>query len=427
MGIRTGFCTVHGGKCTLPYPKKLHRCGISERVEHGAVRTCHPDLRVEACNGRKQCRAAVPVEMRRDFVQQDQGSDAARHLFYKAGLGKRKAYQQRLLFACGTHFGGHGLGAVRHFEIAPVRPNQSAASLPVAAPVPCQKLHIGSLYPGFGRVPPFIGLRHIRLFHCRGCLRFEMTLQRQHSPGERGIWRTGALGFYRPSDNRSAFFELSTYPPIAMWLEAAKDTRLPYKQRQIARNKLNQWVEFNNMTVIQHEAGHHIDFNIGLFPSDVFNDPDSFDSIPRWLVEGTTMMFEFPPTKAGASLGTVNHGRLDEFDKIYGRKDEHRRLSPQQLKTFILDNSVFLRGGGSTYSLGWALVYYCWKEKRREFGQYVQIIAQREPGFDVSYTQREREFEDLLGRVDEDWIDDWYEFLDGLLLKKSVLPPDIRP
>ena len=82
------------------------------------------------------------------------------------------------------------------------------------------------------------------------------------------------------------------------------------------------------------------------------------------MVEGTTMMFEFPPTKAGASLGTVNHGRLDEFDKIYGRKDEHRRLSPQQLKTFILDNSVFLRGGGSTYSLGWALVYYCWKEKR---------------------------------------------------------------
>lgn len=238
---------------------------------------------------------------------------------------------------------------------------------------------------------------------------------------------SGALGFYRPSDNRSAFFELSTYPPIAFWLEQAKDTRRPYKQRQIARNKLNQWVEFNNMKVIQHEAGHHIHFNIGLFPRDVFMDPDSFDSLPRWLVEGTTMMFEFPPSRAGASLGTVNHGRLDEFDKIYGRKDEHRRLSPQRLKTFILDNGVFLRGGHSTYSLGWALVYYCWKEDRDKYAEYMRVISQREPGTNVTYTEREREFEDIFGRIDEDWIDKWYEFLDGLLLKKSVLPPEIRP
>ncbi|MFH1747331.1 MAG: DUF1570 domain-containing protein [Planctomycetota bacterium] len=238
---------------------------------------------------------------------------------------------------------------------------------------------------------------------------------------------SGALGFYRPGDNRSAFFELSTFPPIAFWLEMAKDKRIPHKQRQIARNKLNQWVEFNNMEVIQHEAGHHIHFNIGLFPRDVFMDRDSFDSLPRWLVEGTTMMFEFPPTKAGASLGTVNHGRLDEFDKIYGRKDEHRRLSPQRLKTFILDNGVFLRGGHTTYSLGWALVYYCWKENRDGYAEYMKIISEREPGVDVSYTQREREFEDIFGRVDEDWIDDWYEFLDGLLLKRSVLPPEIRP
>lgn len=242
-----------------------------------------------------------------------------------------------------------------------------------------------------------------------------------------GSGPSGALGFYTPMHNRSAFFELATFPPIANMLEMAKEKSLPHEQRQRLRNQVNQWVEFNNMTVIQHEAGHHIHFNIGLFPRDVFIDEDSYDTLPRWLVEGTTMMFEFPPTSAGASLGTTNHARLAEFDEIYGRKNEGRRLSPQLLKSFILDNSVFLRGGGATYSLGWALVYYCWKENRAGYAKYMKIIATRDPGIQVNYTQREKEFEDIFGRVDDEWIKKWYTFLDGLHLKRSVLPPDIRP
>jgi len=238
---------------------------------------------------------------------------------------------------------------------------------------------------------------------------------------------TGALGFYRPRDNRSAFFDLSTYPPLARYLEQAKDTRIPARERQFARNVIAQWVDFNNMVVIQHEAGHQIHFNIGLFPRDVFIDDESLDSLPRWLVEGTTMMFEFPPTRAGGSLGTINHGRLDEFDKIYGRKDQDRRLSPQQLKSFILDNAVFLRGGGSTYSLGWGLVNYLWNKKRDKYAEYLRIISLRQPGVDVSYTQREKEFEDLFGNVDDKWIENWYAYLDSLQLKRSLLPPDIRP
>ena len=242
-----------------------------------------------------------------------------------------------------------------------------------------------------------------------------------------GTPRLGILGYYRPDINRSHFFDLATFPPIARLLEIMQDTRIPYKQRQRARNILNRWVAFNNLSVTQHEVGHHIHFNIGLFPRDVFIDPESYDSLPRWLVEGTTMMFEFPPTKAGASLGTTNHGRLDEFDKIYGRHNEHRRLSPQRLKSFILDNNIFLRGGGSTYSLGWAMVHYFWKKQRDGYAEYMRIISQREPGFNISYTDREKEFEDCFGRVDEDWINEWYEFLDSLHLKRSVLPPDLRP
>lgn len=237
----------------------------------------------------------------------------------------------------------------------------------------------------------------------------------------------GVLGFYTPTNNRCAFFEMSTWPPIANLLEQLKDTRLPWDRRQRIRSIVNRWVEFQNLEVIQHEATHHIHFNIGLFPQDVFLDNESMDSLPRWLVEGTCMMFEFPPTKAGASLGAMNHARLDEFDRIYGRYDKNRRLTPDQLKRFILDNSVFLQGGGATYSLGWALVYYCWKEKREAYAKYLQLIASRRPGVIVDYTTREKEFEDLFGKVDDKWIEKWYKFLDGLHLQRSVLPPDINP
>ncbi len=237
----------------------------------------------------------------------------------------------------------------------------------------------------------------------------------------------GLLGFYSPKDNRSAFFEMSTWPPLAHYLELAKDTRIPFKERQFARNIITQYVEFQNMEVVQHEAGHHIDFNIGLFPPDVSVDRETFDNLPRWFVEGTTMMFEFPPTKAGASLGTVNHGRLEEFDKIYGRKVKERRLSPQQLKSFVLDNMIFMRGGGATYSLGWSLVNYLYNKKREGLKKFYKIIASREPGTIVSTTMREKEFEDCFGRVDEKWVEDWYKYLDGLQLKKSVLPPELFP
>jgi len=231
----------------------------------------------------------------------------------------------------------------------------------------------------------------------------------------------GILGYYRPDNNRSCFFDLATYPRAAMWLEMAKNKNLPYKQRQIARNKINQWVEFNNLAVIQHETGHHIHFNNGTFPREVFIDTRSFDSLPRWLVEGTTMLFEVPPTSVGASLGVVNHGRLHEWRMLYA----HRKLSPQQLKEFILDNSVFLRGGGQTYSLGWAMVHYFWKKDRQGYREYMRTIGSREPGVDVSYTQREKEFEDCFGKIDEKWIDDWYEYLEDLQLAKSVLPPNL--
>ena len=237
--------------------------------------------------------------------------------------------------------------------------------------------------------------------------------------------RSGAGGYFSPTSNRSHFFDMISYPFIQARLELAKDTNRPLKERRRHENIVKRWAESMNTTVVQHEIGHHIHFNLGLFPMDVFvaafeerGIPDPF---PRWLVEGTTMMFEVPPTTAGASLGVVNHGQLDKFRKHYVQ----RKFSPQWLKSFVVDNSVWHRGGGGSYPIGWALVYYLRKQHPEGFAEYYKIMTAREPGDRVDMNQREKEFIDCFGEIDEEWIDKWYDFIKNLRLKKSLLPPDI--
>lgn len=233
----------------------------------------------------------------------------------------------------------------------------------------------------------------------------------------------GVAGFYRPDDRRSYFFDFETHPFIAGAVERAKDPNTPWKERQLLRNRIARYCENQNLEVIQHEAGHHIDFNIGLFPN---NGLTRKASVPLWLVEGTTQMFEVPPSTAGASLGVMNHARLNELRTVWG----HHPLSVAEWKRFIIDNGMWRRppkgGEASSYCLGWALVYYLWKEHRAGYGKYCRTVYDREEDVELSNSDREKEFEDIFGRVDEAWVKDFYGFLDKLQLKRSLLPPGQR-
>ena len=231
----------------------------------------------------------------------------------------------------------------------------------------------------------------------------------------------GVLGYYRSDINRSHFFEMETWPPAAQRLEAAKHAAADQAAQE--RNKVARWVEFQNLEVIQHETGHHIHFNVGLFPR---NAHERESSVPTWLIEGTTMMFEFPPTQAGASLGVLNHGRLDQVRKFWGPHP----LSTAEWKLFLIDNNVWYSGVGkgnvgASYPLGWAMVYYLWKEHRDGYGKYLQTVFGREEDFRMTNTEREKEFEDIFGVVNDEWVNKFYKFLDSLQLKPSLVPEDI--
>lgn len=229
----------------------------------------------------------------------------------------------------------------------------------------------------------------------------------------------GVLGYYRPDSNRSHFFEMATFPPVARRLEQAAQKGVPARDGRQLRNTVNRWVEYQNIEVIQHEAGHHIHFNIGLFP---MNGLERESGIPRWLVEGTTMLFEFPPNESGAGIGTINHKRLYEFRN----QTSGMRMGANEWKRFIIDDTIwFTNAYGFSYPIGWALVQYLWKEHREDYSRYMREVFGREPDFRMTETEREAEFEKFFGRVDDAWVKKFRAFVERLRFMKSRLPPEI--
>jgi len=226
-----------------------------------------------------------------------------------------------------------------------------------------------------------------------------------------GFRMMGAIGFYMPTVNRSAFFDMMTWPPYAGVVRTYEDPATPAQQRRVLKNKLERIVEHQNLEVVQHEAAHHIHFNIGTFPR--------AGDLPRWMVEGFATMFETVPSDAGASLGSLNHYRLFHFRRFWGPKGE--RLPP--MKQFITDDGLF--GGFEGYLVGWALNHYLLNRHREKYGEWLNIMAARESNKSVEATELLAEFENLFGEVNDEWVKNFNEFIAGLVLRPSLLPPDL--
>jgi len=220
-----------------------------------------------------------------------------------------------------------------------------------------------------------------------------------------GFDEPGAIGFYHRLNNRSAFFDMDTYPPIARQRELLKDPSTDYRRRRRIKNIIRRTVDHYNLEVIQHEAGHHIHFNIGFF------NPRA--DVNTWVVEGLTMQFETPPGKLGGSLGATNHYRLYQFRQIYGYP---MRRFPN-MRMYIIGDV------GYNYPCSWALTHFLWKKKRAGYAKFMQSIARQEADVRLSLTEKQQQFEDCFGPIDEDFEKDFLEFINGIQLRRSALPP----
>ena len=226
-----------------------------------------------------------------------------------------------------------------------------------------------------------------------------------------GFREMGFIGFYYRPYNRSAFFDMMTYPPYRSLLERSKDPEVPLQERRRAKNLLERLVEHQNLEVVQHEAAHHIHFNIGIFPGKA--------DLPRWMTEGLATMFEVPPNRTGASLGSLNHVRLYRFREFFGPRGENA----PPLREFISDDAYF--GGYRGYLMGWALNHYLFHKKREQYAEWMRLLANLEDNVPFTQAQRLAEFERIFGEVNEQWEKEFKDYIASLRVRRSFLPPEI--
>lgn len=204
-----------------------------------------------------------------------------------------------------------------------------------------------------------------------------------------------ASGFYLPSLNRSAFYDLADEPGMRQRREAVNQPGVSYRIKQRYNGRLKRYSDYLNRTVIQHEAAHHMQFNTGVL--------DRRGDFPRWLSEGLAQMFEMPPGKKGGSLGVTNHYRLVQFNMMF-RGDKSKIVPTRQ---FILQDN---EGWPEAYPQAWALTHYLWKKHRDKFADYMRKVAARGEKKQAA-ADRLIEFESIFGKLDDKWDQAFVKFI----------------
>lgn len=226
-----------------------------------------------------------------------------------------------------------------------------------------------------------------------------------------GFRTAGALGFYMRTNNRSAFFEMTTWPVLAELLKRASDPAVPADERNKLRARSEHYANWWNLKVVQHEAGHHMHFNMGIYPR--------FGDLPRWMTEGLATMFEVPPTEIGAGLGATNHDRLIEFRRFYGTDPD--RVPWEFVREVIVGD--YDPDGYQAYVMGWALNHYLWHEHREKYAEWLRLLGERENDFSIrlNRTEKQEQFEDIFGKVDEAWVREFVRFILSIEPRPSLI------
>lgn len=194
-------------------------------------------------------------------------------------------------------------------------------------------------------------------------------------------------GFYSIQSNRMVLYDLTAGPNER---PAYTDADILFKLRKSP---------FNVATII-HECTHQIAFNVGLHTR--------FADNPLWLTEGMATYFETPDLKSKTGWRTVgkpNPWRLRQFQD-YARS----RRPADSLQTLISSDQRFQEAEAvlDTYAEAWAFSYFLIKTKRRQYEEYLHLIAARKPLIWSTPEERLKDFQSVfgadLGQLDQQFL-----------------------
>jgi len=200
--------------------------------------------------------------------------------------------------------------------------------------------------------------------------------------------------------------------------EAAGRVRELRRELATLEGRRDKAVKRINQLILQHEAAHHVLFNIGVHVRGGQN--------PVWLSEGLATQFEVTQGSTGAGRVRVNHVRLADLRGTLGVERSVRKVTPElyeaafagsrlvPLERLVTDDSLFqLRGAqlGICYAQAWGLTLFLQREHPEDFARYLEQLARRRPGRGVTPRQELAGFEAAFGPLDDAWQRAWLDFV----------------
>ncbi len=201
------------------------------------------------------------------------------------------------------------------------------------------------------------------------------------SRDELGEAASAVIGYYNFRTNHMVMFDLTGLA------QPSRTRRRRFSSSQI-RQLLAQPGSERNVATIVHEATHQLAYNTGLHTRYAVN--------PFWLAEGLAIYFESPDLKNASgwrTIGRVNRFRLAEF-----RRNASQRAA-DRLEQLLTDDSLFrnARTAPAAYADAWALTYYLFRRRPKDFVAYLKEMSKLEPLEELTAKERLKQFRKYFG------------------------------
>ena len=172
--------------------------------------------------------------------------------------------------------------------------------------------------------------------------------------------------------------------------------------------------ENENVSVVSHEATHHLAGNTGLLPRG--------HHIPTWVHEGLATYFEAPKDAVWSGIGAVNEERLDLYREL--EKDTvHSNIQ------FITENRIFTQAANINsqlhgYGQSWALTHFLMERHFEQLIKYYRALAKQPEGKSISADEQGKIFRDIFGKNTEGLDAEWRAYMSDLQtdLEKIIEP-----
>jgi hypothetical protein len=154
-----------------------------------------------------------------------------------------------------------------------------------------------------------------------------------------------------------------------------------------------------------HEGTHQAAYNTGLH--------SRIGANPLWMVEGLATVFEAPGVRnSRANSGVksrINADRLIWFG-IFAKE----RRKPKSLETFLAGDDLFRTNPLDAYSQAWALTFYLFETRPREYAQYLRTVAARNPLEDYTPQARVADFQRTISKDLKVFEAEFLRFIAGI-------------